>query len=294
MIEGGESVNTGKNDEFPPQHQDRQPGIEKEMYPRPLYTGEWYKGSGKLSGKIGVITGGDSGIGRAVAVFFAREGADVAVLYLDEEEDAAETKKMVEAEGRKCLLLAGDIGDSGFCDDAVSQIAAEFGGIDVLVNNAAYQPFQNDLETLRDEQLMKTFRTNIFSYFYMSRACLPHFKEGASIINTSSVTAYRGSSHLLDYTATKGAEVGFTRSLARILNKKGIRVNAVAPGPIWTPLTPATYPPEYMKTFGRQTLMQRAGHPEEVAPSYVFLASRDGSYFTGSVLHPDGGEIVNE
>ncbi|MDT8285832.1 MAG: SDR family oxidoreductase [Elusimicrobiales bacterium] len=282
-----------KTDEFPPQHQDRMPGLEKEMRPRPLYKGEWYKGSGKLKGRKAIVTGGDSGIGRAVSLFFAREGADVAVLYCNEHDDAAETREAVEKEGARCLLMDGDAGDPAFCGKAVSRAAKELGGLNILVNNASYQAFQPDLESLPDEQLLKTFSTNVFAYFYMARACLRHFREGDVIINTSSVTAYKGSTHLLDYASTKAAEVGFTRALARVLAPKGIRVNAVAPGPVWTPLTPSTYPPELVRTFGRQTPMGRAAHPEEIAPSYVFLASRDSSYFTGTVLHPDGGTSTN-
>lgn len=287
------SVDKRYEKEIPPQHQDRMPGIEKDMQPRPLYEGKWYRGSGKLEGKKAVITGGDSGIGRSVAVFFAREGADVCVVYLNEHEDARETRQMVEKENRKCLLMAGDIGDPAFCERVVSETVEQLGGLNILVNNAAYQPFQDDIKSLSDEQLLRTFKTNVFSYFYLSRAAMDHLKEGDSIINTTSVTAYRGSSHLMDYTATKGAEVGFTRALARVLVKKGIRVNAVAPGPVWTPLTPSTFSPEEVRKFGKQTLMDRPGQPEEVAPSYVFLASRDASYMTGTVLHPNGGEIVN-
>ncbi len=285
--------NTESNRGFPPQHQDRQPGLESEMEPAPLHRGTWYKGSGKLEGKKALITGGDSGIGRAVAIFFAREGSDIAVIYCDEHGDARKTKELVEEEGRTCLLIAGDVGDSAFCAEAVEMTARGLGGINILVNNAAWQPLQADLESITDEQILRTFKTNIFAYFYLSRACLKYLKDGDTIINTTSITAYRGSSRLLDYASTKGAEVGFTRSLARILAKKGIRVNGVAPGPIWTPLTPSTYPPEQVAEFGTSTLMGRAGQPEEVAPSYVFLASRDSSYFTGTVLHPDGGEIVN-
>ncbi|MCF7898121.1 MAG: SDR family oxidoreductase [Candidatus Omnitrophica bacterium] len=282
-----------KKQEFPAQHQDRKPGIEKEMHPRPLCEGKWYKGSGKLKGKKAIITGGDSGIGRAISIFFAKEGADVSIVYYDEHQDARDTKKMVEEEGANCLLLSGDLGSSSFCQKVTEKTKEEFGAINILVNNAAYQPLQYDLETLTDQQLLRTFKTNIFSYFYMSRACIKYLAKGDTIINTSSVTAYRGSSHLLDYTSTKAAEIGFTRALAKSLAKREIRVNAVAPGPIWTPLTPSTFPAEDIKNFGKQTLMDRAGHPEEVAPSYVFLASQDASYFTGTVLHPNGGEIVN-
>lgn len=279
---------------FPPQHQNRMPGLEKDMHPEPKCTGEWYRGSSKLRNKKAIITGGDSGIGRAVAIFFAREGADIAILYYDEHDDVKKTKELVLKEGSKCITISGDISNSEYCTNAVRKIAQEFGTINILVNNAAHQPFQENLESLTDEQLMKTFEVNVFGYFFMSRACLTYLREGDVIINTASVTAYRGSSHLLDYASTKGAEIAFTRSLARVLAPRKIRVNAVAPGPVWTPLTTSTFPAVYMKSFGKQTLMQRAGQPEEIAPSYVFLASHDSSYMTGSVIHPDGGEIVNE
>jgi len=229
-----------------------------------------------------------------VAVFFAREGADVAIFYYDEHADAQETKTMVEQEGSRCMVVAGDIGNSFFCNEQVTASVAWLGGLNILVNNAAYQPFQDNAEHLTDEQLTKTFQTNVFSYFYMTRACLTYLESGDTIINTVSVTAYRGSSHLLDYTASKAAGLGFTRALARMVADRGIRANAVAPVPIWTPLTPSTFPAEHVSRFGAQPLLKRPGQPEEVAPSYVFLASRDSSYFTGSVLHPDGGEIVNE
>lgn len=278
---------------FPPQHQRRMPGLEEDMMPEPQEKGEWYRGSGKLNDRTAIITGGDSGIGRSVAVFFAREGADVAVIYLDEHRDAAETRRMVEAEGRRCITIAGDVGDSRFCRDAVEQTVDAFGRLDILVNNAAFQPYQDNLDTLSDGQLERTFRTNIFSYFYMTRAALKHLKQGGAVINTTSITAYRGSPRLLDYSSSKGAIVAFTRSLSLILAKRGIRVNGVAPGPIWTPLIPSTFPSEQVQQFGHDTTMHRAGHPEEVAPSYVFLAARDSSYMTGQILHPNGGEIIN-
>lgn len=278
---------------LPPQEQDRQPGIESEMQPRPGFAGADYRGSGKLEGRVALITGGDSGIGRSVAVHFAREGADVAIIYLDEHDDADETIRLVEAEGRRCLKIAGDAGDEGFCRKAVQQAMSEFGHLHVLVNNAAEQHPVGSLEELSAKQLERTFRTNIFSYFYMTKAALPYLEAGSCIINTTSVTAYRGSPSLLDYSATKGAIVAFTRSLSQALAERGIRVNGVAPGPVWTPLIPASFPAEHVETFGADTPMKRPGQPEEIAPSYVFLASEDSSYMTGQVLHPNGGEMVN-
>lgn len=277
----------------PPQQQERQPGIESEMRPRPRAEDPSYRGSGKLEGKVALITGGDSGIGRAVAIYFAKEGADVAVVYLDEHGDAEETRRQVEQEGRRCLTIAGDVGEEAFCRQAVQQTVEALGRLDVLVNNAAVQYPQENLEDISAEQLERTFRTNLYSYFFMAKAALKHLREGSAIINSSSVTAYRGSSHLIDYAATKGAIVAFTRSLAHTLVDQGIRVNAVAPGPIWTPLIPASFPADKVATFGSDVPMKRAGEPEEVAPSYVFLAADDSSYFTGQVLHPNGGEIVN-
>jgi len=278
---------------FPPQHQDRQPGLESKMQPKPESEANFYRGSGKLEGKAALITGGDSGIGRAVAILFAREGADVGIIYKDEHKDAKDAQQMVEQEGGRCILIAGDVGDEKFCRQAVEQVAQEFGHLDILVNNAAEQHPQESIEEISTEQLERTFRTNIFAYFYMVKASLKHLKEGSAIVNTTSVTAYRGSSHLLDYSATKGAIVSFTRSLSQMLVDKGIRVNAIAPGPIWTPLIPATFPKAEVKTFGADVPMKRAGQPEEVAPAYVFLASSDSSYMTGQVLHPNGGEVVN-
>jgi NAD(P)-dependent dehydrogenase (short-subunit alcohol dehydrogenase family) len=277
----------------PPQHQDRQPGVESEMTPRPRAEDHTYRGSGKLENKVALITGGDSGIGRAVAIAFAKEGADVAIAYLNEHGDAQETRALVDKEGRRCLAIAGDVGDEGFCRRVVQDTVREFGRLDVLVNNAAEQHPQESLEDITGEQLERTFRTNIFSFFYMTKAALSHLPEGSAIINTTSVTAYRGSAHLLDYAATKGAIVAFTRSLAKALVGRGIRVNGVAPGPIWTPLIPATFPAERVASFGADVPMQRAGQPEEVAPSYVFLASDDASYMAGQILHPNGGEVVN-
>lgn len=277
----------------PPQHQSRQPGIESVMRPRPEAEDDDYRPANKLKDLVALITGGDSGIGRAVAIMFAKEGADVAIVYLDEHEDAQETKDRIEQLGRQCITLAGDVGDPSFCEDAVSLTVDEFGKLDVLVNNAAEQHPQESLLDITPEQLERTFRTNIFSYFYMAREALKHLGPGGAIINTSSVTAYRGSDHLVDYASTKAAIVGFTRSLALSLADKEIRVNGVAPGPIWTPLIPSTFDADHVSKFGSDVPMQRAGQPEEVAPCYVFLASSDSRYMTGQMLHPNGGEVVN-
>lgn len=282
-----------KRAQRPAQHQKRQPGIESRMRPRPDAEDEQYRGSGKLEGRVALITGGDSGIGRAVALAFAEEGADVAIVYLEEHGDANETRARIEQKDRRCLMIAGDVGDPDFCRQAIEQTVAELGKLDILINNAAVQYVTERFEELEPAQLEKTFRTNIFSQFYLSQAALPHLGEGCSIVNTTSVTAYRGSAHLIDYAATKGAIVAFTRSLAQALVERGIRVNAVAPGPIWTPLIPASFPADQVQTFGSDVPMGRAGQPEEVAPAYVFLASDDASYMTGQVLHPNGGEIVN-
>ncbi|MGI8314398.1 SDR family oxidoreductase [Halobacillus mangrovi] len=282
-----------KKEIHPKQHQDRQPGFEYEMKPQPEYVDDKYKGSGKLNGKIAIITGGDSGIGRAVSLYFAKEGADVAVLYLDEHEDAETTKKLVESEGNKCELISGDIGDSVFCENAVKQITDSFGKIDVLVNNAAEQYPQQNFLDITNEQMEKTFRTNFFSYFYMTKAVLPHLKKGSSIINTSSVTAYQGNEQLIDYSSTKGAITTFTRSMAKSLVSKGIRVNGVAPGPIWTPLIPASFDKQKVAEFGSDNPMGRPGQPREVAPAFVYLASNDSSYVTGQMIHVNGGIPVN-
>lgn len=284
---------TSESKQRPAQKQSRQPGIESKMRPLPLPEGSDYQPAHKLQDMVALITGGDSGIGRAVAIAYAREGADVAIVYLNEHDDAHDTKARVEKLGQRCILLAGDVGDPEFCADAVSLTVEEFGKLDILVNNAAEQHPQASLLDITPEQLERTFRTNIFSYFYMAREALKFMRPGGVIINTSSVTAYRGSSHLVDYASTKAAIVGFTRSLALTLADKGIRVNGVAPGPIWTPLIPATFEAEEVATFGSDVPMKRAGQPEEVAPSFVFLASSDSSYMTGQMLHPNGGEVVN-
>jgi NAD(P)-dependent dehydrogenase (short-subunit alcohol dehydrogenase family) len=283
----------GRKGSLPPQKQGRQPGIEAEMTPRPKAEDREQRGSGKLQGKVALVSGGDSGIGRAVAIAYAKEGADIAVLYLDEHQDAEETRRLVEEKGRRCLTIAGDVGDEGFCREAVERTVRELGRLDVLVNNAAEQHEQKGLEDISAEQLERTFRTNIFAYFFLAKAALPHLGEGGTIINTTSVTAYRGSGHLIDYASPKGAIVAFTRSLAQNLAERKIRVNGVAPGPIWTPLIPASFDEEKVQSFGQDVPLGRPGQPEEVAPSYVFLASDDASYMTGQVLHPNGGEIIN-
>lgn len=282
-----------KNAARPAQTQEKRPGREGEMTPKPKVVLPGYRGSGKLAGKVALITGGDSGIGRAVAVLFAREGADVSISYLNEHEDAERTRQLVQKEGRKCVLFPGDVGDETHCNQLVEDTIQKLGALHILVNNAAEQHPQKDIQAITSDQLERTFRTNIFSYFYCTKAALRHFKEGCVIINTTSVTAYRGSPHLLDYASTKGAIVAFTRSLSKALAERNIRVNGVAPGPIWTPLIPSTFPGEKVEHFGSDVPLGRAGEPMEVAPSYVFLASTDSSYVTGQVLHPNGGEVVN-
>ncbi len=277
----------------PAQHQDRQPGLESVMKPRPKAQDAKLVDSGKLKGKVALITGGDSGIGRAVAIAFAKEGASVAISYLDEHDDAKETQRLVKTHGGKVVLLPGDIGYESHCGEIVDQTVKELGKLDILVNNAAEQHPQESIADIDREQLERTFRTNIFAMFFLTKAAMRHFKAGANIINTASVTAYRGSPMLLDYAATKGAIIAFTRSLSQSLVEKKIRVNAVAPGPIWTPLIPSTFPADKVAKFGSDVPMARAGEPEEVANCFVFLASDDASYITGQTLHPNGGELVN-
>jgi len=286
------AVQAGARQQPQPPLQERhheKPGIEAQMQVKPRFDAPDYKGSGKLEGKVAIITGGDSGIGRSVAVLYAREGADVAIVYLTAHQDAEETKRWVEKEGRRCLLIPGDVKDSKFCKEAVDKTVKEFGHLDVLVNNAAFQEHAKSIEDITDERLEETFRTNIFGYFYMARAAVPHMKEGSSIINTTSVVSLRGSKQLLDYSSTKGAINAFTYSLAESLVDKGIRVNAVAPGPVWTPLNPADKDAESVKNFGKATVMKRAAQPEELSPAYVFLAAPVcSSYITGAILHVTG------
>ncbi len=276
---------------FPPQHQTEEPGREHEMTPRPDYEPR-FPGSGRLAGKAAIITGGDSGIGRASAVLFAREGADVAIVYLEEDRDAEETKAAIEKEGRRALLIRGDVRSKAFCKQAVDKAAAEFGRLDILVNNAAHQAEAEDVRDISEEQLAKTFETNIYAYFYMTQAALDHLKPGSAIVNVTSVNSYKGNDTLIDYSSTKGAITAFTRSMASNLVEKGIRVNGVAPGPIWTPFIPMSMDAEKVASFGSQVPMKRAGQPNEVASALLFLASEDGSYFTGQVMHPNGGTIV--
>jgi len=274
-------------------HQDQEPGHESKLQPKP----DWeprYPGSGRLKGKVALITGGDSGIGRAVAALFAREGADVAIVYLCEHDDAAKTRDIVEKEGRRAITIAGDIGDKAFCERAVQQTVDQLGGLDILVNNAGEQHPDKDIRDITEDQLKRTFQTNIFGMFFITQAAEPHLKAGSAIINCTSETTYKGSPELLDYSSTKGAILGFTRSLAKNLIKKGIRVNGVAPGPIWTPLNPSGgQRPEDIPEFGKDTPMGRPGQPNEVAPCFLFLACEDSSYMAGQVLHPDGGNTTS-
>ncbi len=273
--------------------EDNLPGHESSLHPRP----EWrprFPGAGRLAGKVAVVTGGDSGIGRATAVLFAREGADVALIYLNEHDDAAETARAIRDEGRRCITIPGDVGDKAFCERAVAQVVGELGGLNVLVNNAGEQHPDKDITDITEEQLRRTFQTNIFGMFFMVQAARPHLTEGATIVNCTSVTMYQGEPELLDYSSTKGAITAFTRSLSAQLVGKGIRVNGVAPGPIWTPLNPSGgASAKKLATFGKTTPMGRAGQPNEVAPAFLFLACDDSSYMSGQVLHPNGGTIVN-
>lgn len=276
----------------PAQAQSRQPGREGQMEPRPVYIRDDYRGSGKLEGRVALVTGGDSGIGRAVAVHFAREGATVAIVYLEEDRDAEETRRLVEAEGRQCRLLRGDVRDEGFCRECVDETVGALGQLDILVNNAAEQHPRDEPENISSAQLRQTFATNFFSFHYFTLAALEVLPDDGVILNTTSITAYRGSDHLIDYSSTKGAIASYTRSLAKALAERGIRVNGVAPGPIWTPLIPATFDADIVEDFGGDTPMGRAGQPCEVATCFVFLASRDASYMTGQVLHPNGGGFI--
>lgn len=272
-----------------------EPGKQQKMKSKPVVVREGYRGADRLLDRVALITGGDSGIGRSVAVLYAKEGADIAIVYKDEHEDAQETQRLIEAEGRQCLLMPGDIGSESFCQQAVQQTVSRLGRLDILINNAAEQHPRESIEDIGQEQLVRTFSTNIFSNFYLAKAALPHLRRqsGSTIINTASVVAYRGQEMLLDYSATKGAMVTFTRSLSKMLAPENIRVNAVAPGPIWTPLIPSTFPDEKVAKFGHDTPMGRPGQPWECAGAYVFLASEDATYITGQVLHINGGEVVN-
>jgi len=282
-----------KPTEFSEKQQSYQPGDESAMNIKPEYINANYKASGRLQGKVALITGGDSGIGRAVSVHYAKEGADVAIVYLDEDTDAEETKKLVEEAGQRCVLIKGDVKENSFCKEAVEKTVSELGKLNILVNNAAVQYPQKEVSDIDEEQLENTFKTNIFAHFHFASAAVKHLKEGDTIINTTSVTAYRSSPELLDYSSTKGAILSFTRSLATNLAKKKIRVNGVAPGPIWTPLIVSTFEQEKINSFGKDVAMERAGQPSEVAPAYVFLASEDASYITGQIIHVNGGEIIN-
>jgi NAD(P)-dependent dehydrogenase (short-subunit alcohol dehydrogenase family) len=279
---------------LPPQAQDQQPGLEQEMSPQPVYIRPNYKGSEKLQDKVALITGGDSGIGRAVAIHFAREGADVAIVYkAEEQEDADATKQLVEQENRRCVLLSGDLRDPQFCEDIVTQTVQQLGKLNIVVSNAAEQFVSKDVSELPNEQFEDTFQVNFFPLVRIVKVALQHLHEGDSIIATSSINAYRGNQQLVDYTSTKGAITAYIRSIAQQLAEKKIRANTVAPGPIWTPLIPASFPPDKVKEFGQDTTMKRPGQPAEVAPAFIFLASEDASYITGQAIHPNGGEVLN-
>jgi NAD(P)-dependent dehydrogenase (short-subunit alcohol dehydrogenase family) len=277
---------------FPPQHQEKQPGIEAEMTPRPEDEARNYKAAGKLAGKVALITGGDSGIGKSVAIHYAKEGADVSIAYLDEDRDAERVKTLVEAEGRRCILIRGDLGSEAHSREAVERTVRELGRLDIVVLNASEQHVQKKLEDITEEQLTRTFRSNIFSAFFVAKAAMKHLKEGASIIVTTSITAFRGSADLMDYSSTKGAQLGFIRALSQAVVDRKIRVNGVAPGPVWTPLIPASFNEEKVKEFGTNTPMGRAAQPDEIAPCFVFLAEPTNTAMTGQVLHPNMGEIV--
>lgn len=285
-------MNDASVNSLPAQHQEKQPGLEHAMRPEPDYMPR-YPGSGRLKGKTALITGGDSGIGRATAVLFAREGANVAILYLDENKDAEKTLQLIDSEGAKGLSIRGDVGNKAFCEDAVKQVIETFGSLDVVVSNAAEQHAVEAFEDIPEDQLERTFRTNIFGCFFILQAAVPHLGEGGSIVCTTSVTAYRGQDLLIDYASTKGSILSLVRALSSKYAKQGIRVNGVAPGPIWTPLIPASFPEDKVAEFGQDSPMGRPGQPNEVAPSFLFLACEDSSYITGQVLHPNGGEAVS-
>ena len=287
------TLTTRRPKNHPAEHQDIQPGRQSRMQQKPQSDVPWRRGSGKLEGKVAIITGGDSGIGRAVAIAFAKEGAELTIAYLNEHEDAKKTKQLIEEQGGKCLLMAGDVGDEGFCKKIADKTVNEYGKLNILVNNAAEQHPQKSITDITSKQLEQTFRTNIFSMFYMTKAVMQYMKKGAVIVNTASVTAYKGNPTLLDYSSTKGAIVAFTRALSQNLAAKNIRVNAVAPGPVWTPLIPSTFPPKRVKEFGKDVPLGRPGQPKELAPAYVYLASDDSSYVTGQTIHVNGGSIVN-
>jgi NAD(P)-dependent dehydrogenase (short-subunit alcohol dehydrogenase family) len=287
-----ETKTTKMPQEIPPQHQERQPGIEQEMTPKPIYDTD-DPGYGRLSGKVAVITGGDSGIGRSVAIQFAKEGADVAIVYLDEHEDARETAEVIRKYGKEPILIPADVSVEVNCKNIIDEVLEKFKRIDILVNNAAVQYEQENIEDISAQQWEYTFRVNIFSYFYMTKYTVPHLQEGSVIINSASVTAYKGNQTLMDYSSTKGAIISFTRSLSQSLASKGIRVNAVAPGPVWTPLIPASFKDEKVSKFGQDIPLGRPAQPVEIAPCYVFLASREAAFITGQVLHPNGGSIIN-